>query len=177
MATHPTEQMEEVLDRLEKDATPPDSSALAQIAKQVAQLLRVKEDEVAILEIAPSGRTLRFIVPEKLRQVGSIPLSSTSALAARTARERRSDIINNFSVARHASVFEGVPLGRRDGEAIHKIMSVPIHRGSAVIGVVQICRKGASMMDAGPDFTPRDLSELNGLNQVLGRFLALCREN
>jgi len=177
MATHPAAQVEEVLDRLEKAAIPPDSDSLAEIVKRVAQLFRVAEDEVAIMEIARSGRTLRFIVPEKLRQVGSIPLSSNSALAARTARERRSDIINNFSASRHASVFEGVHLGRRDGEAIHKIMSVPILRGTAVIGVAQICRKGVSMTDAGPDFTPKDLTELNGLNQVLGRFLALCREN
>jgi hypothetical protein len=177
MATHPAAQVEEVLDRLEKAAIPPDSESLAEIVKQVAQVFRVAEDEVAIMEIARSGRTLRFVVPEKLRHVGSIPLSSNSALAARTARERRSDIINNFSASRHASVFEGVHLGGREAEAIHKIMSVPILRGTAVIGVAQICRKGASMTDAGPDFTPKDLTELNGLNQVLGRFLALCREN
>jgi uncharacterized protein YoaH (UPF0181 family) len=177
MATNPTSQVEEGLDRLEKEAVPPDSDSLAQIVKQLAQLFRVAEDEVAIMEIARSGRTLRFVVPEKLRQVGSIPLSSTSALAARTARERRSDIINNFSASRHASVFEGVHLGQRDAEAIQKIMSVPILRGNAVIGVAQICRKGVSTTDAGADFTSKDLSELTGLNQVLGRFLALCREN
>jgi hypothetical protein len=39
--------------------------------------------------------------------------------------------------------------------------------------VVQICRKGASLTEAGPDFTSRDLSELQSLNQALSRLLAL----
>ena len=65
------------------------------------------------------------MVPEKLTPVGTIPLTSTSALAARTARERKAELINNFSTARHANVFEAVPLGRDPGELIQKIMSVP----------------------------------------------------
>jgi hypothetical protein len=125
------------------------------------------------MEIAPSGRFLRFVIPEKLREVGTIPLSSNTALAARTARERRADVLNNFPIARHATVFEGVPLGRRPGESIQKIMSAVILRGNVVVGVVQICRKGASLSDAGPDFTSRDLSELQSLNPALSRLLAL----
>ena len=31
-------------------------------------------------------------------------------------------------------------------------------------------------MSAGPDFSSRELSELNGINQALSRFLALCRD-
>lgn len=174
MAARVAVELEELLDRMEKGSVPPDSKSRSEVACRVAKLFGVKEDEVAIMELAPSGRTLRFVIPEKLRQVGSIPLSSNTALASRTARERRSDIINNFSTARHASVFEAVPLGRHPEEAIHKIMSAPILRGDVVIGVAQICRKGASALSAGPDFNPRDLSELNGINQALGRFLALC---
>jgi hypothetical protein len=88
-------------------------------------------------------------------------------------RERRADVLNNFPVARHATVFEGVPLGRGTGESIQKIMSAVILRGNVVVGVVQICRKGASLTEAGPDFTSRDLSELQSLNQALSRLLAL----
>jgi hypothetical protein len=174
MAARIAPELEEVLERMEKESAPPDSKSLSEVACHVAKLFGVKEDEVAIMEIAPSGRTLRFVLPEKLRHVGSIPLSSTTALAARTAREGRSDIVNNFSVAKHATVFEGVPLGR-PGEPIHKIMSAPILRGNAVIGVAQICRKGASLTGAGPDFGSRELSDLNGLNHALGRLLALFR--
>ena len=177
MAARVAAELEELLDRMEKGSVPSDANSRLDVIGRVAKLFGVKEDEVAIMELAPSGRTLRFVMPEQLRQVGSIPLSSNTALASRTARERRSDIINNFSAARHASVFEAVPLGRHRDEAIQKIMSAPILREDAVIGVAQICRKGASPMTAGPDFSSRDLSELNGINQALGRFLALCRDS
>jgi hypothetical protein len=174
MATKVAAELEELLDQLEQKGRPPDSKALDEVVVKLSKVFGVKEDEVAVMELGPSGRTLRFVLPEKLRQVGSIPLSSNNALAARTARERRSDIINNFSVARHATVFEGVPLGRNPGQAIHKIMSTPVLRENKVIGVAQICRKGNSPTDAGPDFNSRDLSELNGLSATLARLLALC---
>jgi hypothetical protein len=168
-------EVEKLIDRLEKEAAPPDNASLLEVIRHLANLFGVKEDEVAIMELVASGRTLRFIIPEKLRPVGSIPLSSNTALAARTVRERRSDIQNNFTTARHATVFEGVPLGRNSGESIQKIISAPILRGNTVIGVAQICRKGASPIDAGPDFTSRDVSELQGLNHALGRLLTLCQ--
>jgi hypothetical protein len=168
-------EVEKLIDTLEKTSAPPDPQALLDVIRQVAKLFGVREDEVAIMEVVPSGRTLRFVVPEKLRAVGSIPLTSTTALAARTVRERRSDILNNFPIARHATVFEGVPLGRHTGESIQKIMSSPIVRGNTVVGVAQICRKGASLTDAGPDCTQRDLSELQSLNTSLEKLLALCQ--
>ena len=173
MAAQVAAELEEILNRIEKESLPLDSKSLDQVSQQMAKRFGVKEDEVAIMEVAPSGRFLRFVIPEKLRAVGTIPLSSTTALAARTVRERRADVVNNFPVARHATVFEGVPLGRGTGESIQKIMSAVILRGNVVVGVVQICRKGASLTEAGPDFTSRDLSELQSLNQALSRLLAL----
>ena len=173
MAARVAAELEEILDRIEKESAPLDSKSLSQVGQHMAKRFRVKEDEVAIMEVAPAGRFLRFVIPEKLREVGTIPLSSTTALAARTVRERRADVLNNFPIAKHATVFEGVPLGRRPGESIQKIMSVVILRGDTVVGVVQVCRKGASLTDAGPDFTSRDLSELRSLNQALSRLLAL----
>ena len=166
MAARLAAELEEILDRIEKESLPLDSS-LPQVGQQLAKRFGVQDDEVAIMEIAPSGRFLRFVIPEKLREVGTIPLSSS------TVRERRADVLNNFPIAKHATVFEGVPLGRRAGESIQKIMSAVILRGNVVVGVVQICRKGASLTDAGPDFTSRDLSELQSLNQALSRLLAL----
>ena len=173
MAAQVAAELEEIMNRIEKESLPLDSKSLDQVSQQMAKRFGVKEDEVAIMEVAPSGRFLRFVIPEKLRAVGTIPLSSTTALAARTVRERRADVLNNFPVARHATVFEGVPLGRGTGESIQKIMSAVILRGNVVVGVVQICRKGASLTEAGPDFTSRDLSELQSLNQALSRLLAL----
>jgi hypothetical protein len=102
-------------------------------------------------------------------------LSSNNALASRTAREQKAEIMNNFSASRHASVFEGVPLGRRYGETIQKIISAPIFDGGEVIGVIQISRKGKSMSDAGPDFMQKDLKQLISISHALELFLKLCQ--
>jgi hypothetical protein len=102
-------------------------------------------------------------------------LNSNTTLAARTARLRRAEIVNNFPSFRHATVFEGFPLGRRPEESIQKIVSAPIVRDNRVIGVVQLCRKGISPIDAGPDFTASDLTELKSLDGLLTRFLTFSR--
>jgi hypothetical protein len=174
MLTRTATQIERLLEQLETGAQPVTSEALAQIAGEVSKIFGVAQDEVAILELARGGKTLRFVVPQKLRAVGEIPLTSNSALAARTACERRADIVNAFAASRHASVFEGVPLGRKQ-QVIHKIISAPIIVGDKVVGVAQISRKGMTKADAGPDFTPKQLKELQGLNAILGRLLSLGR--
>ncbi len=175
MPTLTANELERLLEKLEKQAEPLTPESLERVATAIAAVFRLKPDEVAILELLPPGKLLRFVLPEKLRAVGSIPLTSNTALAARTARESRSDIVNNFTSFRHASVFEGVPLGRRYDESIQKMMSAPIVHENRVIGVVQLCHKGISPVDAGPDFTPIDLAQLQGLSGLLSRFLALSR--
>jgi hypothetical protein len=164
-----------VLDSLVQSGKPPDTEECARVAEAIAQRFKVDPDEVAILALSPKKKILRFVVPEKLAQVGTIPLTSSSALAARTARDRKAEIVNNFSSSRHASVFEGVPLGRRQGETIQKIMSAPILDGTNVMGVIQISRKGHSSSDAGPDFTQKNLGELSSLSNALELFLKLCQ--
>ncbi len=159
---------------LESSGAAPDSEAFTTVGKTLAKLFDVDADEVAILKVVPKYKSLKFVIPEKLSQVGTIPLSSATALAARTARDRKSEIINNFSTARHANVFEAVPLGRDPSELIQKIMSAPILDGTRVHGVVQISRKAASPKQAGADFTQKDLHALTSLSPVLDRFLKLC---
>jgi hypothetical protein len=127
----------------------------------IGKTFAVQNHEVAILGLTQDGRSLRFIAPETLRQVGQIPLTSNNSLAARTVRERRPEIINHFSVVPHASVFEGVPIAEAQrADAIQKIMSSPIISAGKPIGVAQISRKGKSAADAGPDFTHAQLREL-----------------
>jgi hypothetical protein len=103
--------------------------------------------------------------------VGFIPLTSNSALAARTARESRPEINNLFSNSKHATVFEGVKTGTEAAEAIQKIISAPILSGDKVIGVIQISRKGANLKTVGPDFTPSDLGKVLALCKPLGKLL------
>jgi GAF domain-containing protein len=153
-----------------------DSASLATFSDKLAAIFGVKADEVAILAVTGNGRHLCFLVPEKLKAVGSIPLNSTTALAARTARERRPDVLNQFAGSRHASVFEGVPLGRRQGEMIQKIMSVPIISDANVVGVVQISRKGRTQQESGADFGSRDLRTLQELSPTLAQFVALSKK-
>ncbi len=168
-------EIDGLLGQLEKLAQPLAPEDLDSVSDTIAKLFSVKPDEVAILELQETSKALKFVLPEKLRAVGSIPLTSSAALAARTARERRSDVVNNFAQSRHASVFEGVPLGRGQGVCIQKLMSVPILRNGEVLGVVQISRKGETPSDCGPDFKPTDLKALQGLNDMLARFLLLVR--
>jgi hypothetical protein len=175
MTVRSVTEIEALLDQLEKQAEPLSPEILESVSGAIAKLLGVRSDEVAIMELHLASKALKFVLPQKLRAVGSIPLTSSAALAARTVRERRSDVINNFAQSRHASVFEGVPLGRGQGVCIQKLMSMPILQEGKVLGVVQISRKGESQQDCGPDFKAIDLKALQGLAEVLARFLLLVR--
>jgi hypothetical protein len=130
--------------------------------------------EVAILAVTPDDRFLRFLAPDNLRPIGKVPLSSTSSLVARTARDQRAELINHFSVVPHASVFEAVPVSEsQKSEAIQKIMSAPMLTGKKSVGVVQVSRKGASAADAGPDFTQPQLRDLKTIADILAPCVVL----
>jgi GAF domain-containing protein len=134
----------------------------------ISRAYSVQAHEVAILGLTPDERSLRFLAPENLRQVGQIPLSSGNALAARTVRDGRGEILNHFYALPHASVFEGVPIAEQQrGEPIQKIMSTPIMSGNKVIGVLQVSRKGRTAAAAGPDFTDPQLRELKTISDAL----------
>ena len=137
----------------------------------------VETHEIAILGLTPDERSLRFLAPSNLRPVGQIPLSSANALAARTVREGRPEVINHFYAVPHASVFEGVPITEdHRGDPIQKIMSAPVIVSHKVIGVVQVSRKGKTPADAGPDFTFPDLRALAAISDALVPCLQVCAE-
>jgi hypothetical protein len=164
-------ELERLANALETDASSSSQVSLTSIAERIARTLGVKSDEVALLGLSTRWRHLYFLVPESLRNVGFIPLSSPSAVAARTARESRPDIINNFASVRHATVFEGVKIGAEDAEAIQKLISAPILSGEKVVGIIQVSRKGPSAHAAGPDFTAEDLGKILALCRPLGKLL------
>ncbi|MFZ3216656.1 MAG: GAF domain-containing protein [Candidatus Acidiferrales bacterium] len=144
---------------------------LNRVVDMVSKNFGVQPHEVAILTLTADERFLRFVVPEKLRQVGQIPLTSANSLAARTVREKRPEVINHFAVIPHPSVFEAVPLAEEErGEPIQKIMSAPILQERKVAAVIQISRKGRTVADAGPDFTHPQLREL----KLVADLLAPC---
>jgi hypothetical protein len=167
-------EFEVVIAAMENVGQPVDTYALAKIGRDLAKMFKVDPDEVAILTLNTKLKNLKFVIPEKLSEVGTIPLTSSSALAARTARENRADVMNTFGTTRHATVFEGVPLGRKPGELIQKIMSAPIlDEAKKVQGVIQISRKGKTPSDSGPDFTQKELRALVQITPCLHRFLNL----
>jgi hypothetical protein len=175
MSTSLVKELERLADALEVEGGAPVEIPLAAVAEKIAKELGVQVDEVAILAVSTRWRHLHFLVPQALKNVGFIPMSSTSALAARTARDSRTEINNNFSAVRHATVFEGVKAATTTGESIQKIVSAPILFEGKVVGVMQISRKGATPAEVGRDFTADDLGKVLALCKPLGnlvRYLA-----
>src|SRR5271156_3893218 len=137
----------------------PESPSAERACLKVAQVLRVRRSEVALLRLEKGS--LRFIYPPELRSAGVLPLSG-SAVAARTAATKSPLLSNAFMRVKHVSLFEAVKLGsaadeeerNQDQMPIQKIMSVPVvHPEGTVMGVVQISRKGLDSSLAGADFS------------------------
>jgi len=164
-------ELERIARALDGDGADAVQPSLPAIAGKIAKIIGVRDEEVAVLAVSKRWKHLHFLVPEALKSVGFIPLSSNSALAAKTARESRPEIDNNFSAARHALVFENIKLTSESLDPIQKIISAPILFDSRVVGVIQVSRKGATAAAAGADFTAEHLGNLLALCKPLGRFV------
>ncbi|HVO58895.1 MAG TPA: GAF domain-containing protein [Dongiaceae bacterium] len=149
-----------------------DQLSVTAIAEKIAKSFDVRPEEVGILAVSGKWRHLYFLAPVALRHVGFVPLSSTTALAARTAREAKAEIENKFAATRHASVFEGVKADTLSSTAIQKILSTPILNAGKVVGVLQISRKAPTPAEAGPDFTSEDLRRASAICRPLGKIVA-----
>ena len=162
-----------LIDEMRKAGTPPTGQDLNRLAAQISKGFKVKKGEVAILRLSSDGNMLSFVFPTKLSVVGAIPLTAPHSLAAKTIRDKRGDIVNNFSTYRHPTVFEAVDLSAEEKALpIQKIMSSPMIVDEKVIGVIQVSRKARSGDPVGPDFTSAELAELTTVGGILGRFLA-----
>src|SRR5258708_33956189 len=148
------------------------SSATPEMAcSAMSDLFRVGKAEVALMRA--ENDVLNFLFPVELKAAGFIPLSSASAVAARTASSRKVELFNNFVIVQHANVFESIKLctlGQSDqpgANTIQKLMTTPvIDPQQNVLGVIQICRKGLTQQDAGPDFTLTDRQDLKPAARV-----------
>lgn len=164
-------ELERIAAAISGDKMDTSQISLSSVAEKIAKTIGVRTDEVAMLAVSTRWKHLHFLVPEALKKVGFIPLTSNSALAAKTARESRPEIDNNFRAARHATVFEGVKLAGESPESIQKIVSAPILLDGKVIGVIQVSRKGPDPASVGPDFTADDLGKILALCKPLGKLL------
>lgn len=146
---------------LEAETATRPSVTVEAICENLANSFQVRLTEIGLLRLEASA--LRFIFPRELVHAGSIPLNST-AVAARTVRSRRAELFNQFVGTLHWSIFERMRLHAAEKGAptvIQKLMSAPIiAKNGAVIGVIQISRKGATPHAAGPDFRYEDLQRL-----------------
>lgn len=144
---------------------------IKRVAQTVADAFGVRHHEVGILRV--EGPWLVFLYPFKLRNVAAIPLNSANSVAAQTATNSRPQIINNFAQVRHTTIFESIPLDQGQGSGmIQKLVSVPIPGAQGPVGVLQICRKGATPHKAGADFSFSDLQKLMSKASVLAKLVA-----
>jgi hypothetical protein len=142
---------------------------------ELAKIFGVRPNEVALLRL--ENGLLKFLCPFELTTAGSIPISSSTAVAAHTAVTKKIELFNNFTRVKHASIFESIKPGGEnndDGElrpaTIHKLMSAPVlDKADKVLGVIQICHKGFDLASAGPDFTLDDLQQLELAAKTLSK--------
>jgi hypothetical protein len=132
---------------------------------RLAKIFQVQRTEVALLQLEKG--CLKFLYPPQLKIAGSIPVSSSSSIAAHTASSKKAELYNNFPKIKHASIFETVKLGSPEENStftnppIQKLVSAPVlDEAGNVAGVLQICRKGYDLVSAGPDFNPEYLRQV-----------------
>jgi hypothetical protein len=146
-----------------------------QCCVELSKIFRVRPNEVALLRL--ENGLLKFLCPFELTTAGSIPISSSTAVAAHTAVTKKIELFNNFTRVKHASIFESIKPGGEKGDeeelrpaTIHKLMSAPIlDKADKVLGVIQICHKGFDLASAGPDFTLDDLQQLEMAAKILSQ--------
>jgi len=161
-----------LLDELRKSGTPPSDQDWNRLAVQISNGFKVKKEEVAILRLSTDAKVLSFIFPVRLSVIGGIPLTTTHSLAAKTVRDKRGEIVNNFPNYKHPTVFETIDLSDDEKAApIRKIISSPMIVEGKAAGAIQISRKARPGEPVGPDFTPVDLERLATVASILGTYL------
>jgi hypothetical protein len=162
-----------MVDEMRKSGCLPSDQDLNRLTAQIAGAFKAKKEEVAILRLSQDCKMLSFICPIKLSMVGAIPLTTTHSLAAKTIRDKRGEIVNNFPTYKHPTVFEAIDLSEQEKAVpIQKIMSSPMIVDRNVVGVIQISRKARPGEAVGPDFTPADLAQLSTMGSILGKYLS-----
>jgi hypothetical protein len=137
---------------------------------ELSKLFQVRRTEVAMMRLEKGQ--LMFLFPTELKTAGSIPVSSSSSVAAHTAATKKTELFNNFVKVRHISLFETVRLGtpetvdRSEQASIQKLMSAPVMHQNKALGVIQVCRKGFDLPSVGPDFSLDDLQKLEAVTKI-----------
>lgn len=160
------------LDVLRKGVPPSEDlwkRLMATLGPAIAQAFSVREDEVAILLVRDQGVMLGFAYPFTFYgdQKNLFPVNASS-IAGEALRTMKGRIDNHVSQIQHLDIYERINQRVQRPLKIQKMISAPLltPQGEAV-GVIQVSRKGKSLEEAGPNFTPRDLSNLTELSNWL----------
>lgn len=143
---------------------------LKTIATGIARFFAIRDHEVGIFSIHHKKHEISFIWPQGVANAGHIPLNAINSLVARTANELVPTLDNSFAKSRHLFIFEFMLADKSDRIPIQKIMSVPVVTGGSAKWVIQVVRKGATLEDAGLDFTERDLADLEKIAALLSNY-------
>ncbi|MEJ2367007.1 MAG: GAF domain-containing protein [Acidobacteriota bacterium] len=160
---------EEAIEALEHDPGPGSEglqAAAKLLAQAVADALKVREEEVALLLLTSSGKVLKFVWPLPLsRSSASLPVDHKNAVASSVLQSGKGKVDNKLADSRHLKFFENVK-GLETGRLpIQKMIALPLYVEGKPVGVLEVSRKGKSPADAGPNFKPEDaqaLLELTG---------------
>ncbi len=144
------------------------------VVKAVSQQFACKQEEVAVLLLSIDGKHLRFIAPRRFAELGSIPTTKRDSIAVSALSKRSGEVINNVPMVKHVTFFESIKLRDKPSPIQKMVTTLLVVRGQPV-GVAEISRKGESVRDAGPDFTPADLKQAKELFDGIAPFLAEAR--
>jgi hypothetical protein len=137
------------------------------LAEQVASVLNVKPDEVAIMLLNATGQTLVFVWPPPLYDShAAFPANHKTAIASAVLSSLKGKVDNKVAESKHLKFYELVTGMQTSKLPIQKMVALPLFHGEKKLGVVEVSRKGKTPEEAGPNFTPEDAQAL----------VALCKE-
>jgi len=131
------------------------------VADHIADLLGVNAEEVAILILTTTQKSLKFVWPPALSKSSSVlPADHKSAIASTVLSTKKGKVDNKCSESKHLRFFENVRGMDTSGSPIQKMIALPLIHGGSPLGVLEVSRKGRTPSDAGPDFTPQNAQAL-----------------
>lgn len=165
-------RLQEILDRQGRSKAGVEEGART-MADSIAEALNVKPDEVAILLLTSSRNTLKFVWPPALsKSLSAFPATHKYAFASTILSTLKGKVDNKIAESKHLRFFENVKGMETSGVPIQKMVALPIMDASTPIGVVEVSRKGRTLQEAGPNFTPQDAQALVGVCKAAAPYLS-----
>lgn len=138
---------------------------LTALVTTLAKAFGLNPDEVAILVLSRDRVMLEFAYPPELAEGRSnaFPVSVPS-LAGQVLGTGCSVLINDMREVRRLAFYERVPIMETEPAAIQKLLGVAVKGPDGrPLAVIEVSRRGATLAEVGPDFSPEDQQLLEGL--------------